>query len=436
MENLETKMITVDDLIECSGCGDGYSEEFLHDTPNGYVCEKCYTDCKKCKDCAEIHIKEDMYFMSFYNGIDARDARAEYYVCKDCLNDNYFMCEKCDEYIHNDCNVNVGDEIWCNNCYDDHGFQCGHCGCSFHIDTRYEIGSTALCTSCWENNTSFCDRCREDFFTEDMINGYCEGCYRGDEDEGENYSNPPYIYYRLDSEAHHPLYFGIELETGTFDYRLSDNWREEIVNDIPSCFFTKSDSSIYDNGDVLKGTEIVSHPMTYKWLKANQDKWNRVLDLRKKGLRSYTTNSCGIHIHLTKSWFSEKHLYKFMKMVYCFPSFTELISQRKKSQLKAWGSIEDVENLRKKAKDKYWYKRYTAINLCNSSTIEIRIFRGTLDRTAFWKDIEYVQALVEFTNKAKVKDLKIRNFVWFISLEQKKFPNLYKWLVKKKKIKR
>lgn len=423
MKDLETK--TTWYFIECSDCGYSYEKKFLHDTGDGCVCGSCFGNYKECENCGDVWLEDDMYYINDESVL----------VCKHCF-DNYAECDECSELVHNDKISSVGDEYWCDSCYENHSFTCGECNDRFNNNEGREVEDYVLCEYCFENGVLYCVGCEEPFLRRHLnYSGYCVRCEEYNEDEEDNHDNPPYRYYRLDSEAHHPLYYGIELETGTFDQELYNNWHEEILDKIPDCFFTKSDSSIYDNSDVLRGTEIVSHPMTYKWLKANQGKWNKVLNLRKKGLRSYVTDSCGIHIHLTKSWFSEKHLYKFMKMIYCFPSFTTMISQRRKSQLKSWGSLEDVENLKKKAKDKYWYKRYTAVNLCNSSTVEIRIFRGTLDKVAFWKDIEYIQALVEFTEQAKVKDLKIKNFVWYISYKQKEFPNLYKWLKKKGKIK-
>jgi len=396
MKNIPMQIDVIDDFeiqVECNDCGCLYPEDSMKDINGDLICEFCQ--------------------------------------------DNYVTCDRCGELVHYDLHsINNCGDTWCESCYDNYTFRCDECGNRYNINERHEVEDSDICEYCWDNETSCCDGCGEDYFYRNMNHGYCNSCDCHDEDD-DDYSSFPgrYHYYHLADEPENPLYYGIELETGTFDDNLKHNWGREILDEIPNCMFVKPDGSIY-GGDVVKGTEIVSHPMTYKWMQTNKNKWNKVLRLRKKGLRSYTTNTCGIHIHLTKSWFSEKHLYKFMKMIYHFPSFTKLISQRRLNRLREWASIEDTEDLRKKAKDKHFYKRYTAVNLSNSNTIELRIFRGTLCERSFWKNLEYVQALIEFTNKAKVKDLRVKNFIWFVSFRQDDFPNLYKWLVKKKKIKK
>ena len=46
-------------------------------------------------------------------------------------------------------------------------------------------------------------------------------------------------------------------------------------------------------------------------------------------------------------------------------------------------------------------ERYVAINLKNSQTIEIRIFRGTLNFNSFMKNIEFAHALFMYTKENK-----------------------------------
>lgn len=367
-------------------------------------------------------------------------------VCQDCINTYYLECEQCGKFVlKNDTREVEGDWL-CECCFENCTNRCNDCRKWFYTDNLAWLNNLDIyvCEDC-RDNYSCCEDC-DDWFLSTHGQLYndrylCDSCIDYHQEENEEREvistfSGRYRFYRLPDESEDSLYFGIELEAGIHK-DTNINFQQEIINKLPDCFFVHGDSSIYDCNWVKDAIEIVSHPMTYKWLKKNRQQWNKILRLRKKGLLSYKTNSCGIHIHLTKSYFTEKHLYYFMIMVYRQPVFTTLISQRKARQLKNWGSLtdaEDIKDLKKKAKDKHFYKRYTAVNLSNPNTIEIRIFRGTLDECAFWKNIEYIQALIEFTKRAKRKDLTLKQFLRYVKSKRRKFQHLYKWLNKKNKI--
>jgi hypothetical protein len=213
--------------------------------------------------------------------------------------------------------------------------------------------------------------------------------------------------------------------------------KQRYIDNLDSDFFDiHSDGSILD-GDVEDEAEIVSHPATYDYLIQNKHLWRYIFESRKFGARSYATNSCGIHIHLTRDYFTKEHLHRFLTMVYNQPSFTYLISQRKYSELQRWGSLYKRDSGKptklnyadiKGRVDKRPYERYEAVNLTNSNTIELRLFRGTLNEVSFWKNIEYTHALVEFTKVTSFKKLTLKNFIKFIGNKKDELPNLYKWL--------
>jgi hypothetical protein len=84
--------------------------------------------------------------------------------------------------------------------------------------------------------------------------------------------------------------------------------------------------------------------------------------------------------------------------------FIVSISQRKMEKLKKWANIEDDNDtsLIYKAKKKDGNnERYVAINLKNTATIEIRIFRGTLNINSFMKNIEFAHALFMYSKENK-----------------------------------
>lgn len=357
------------------------------------------------------------------------------YICNSCISE-WSVCEECDRYTHNNCIRTINHTVLCEDCYDDATISCEWCGEVVYNSDARNFQGDYICERCWENNTFYCESCGEQEHNDNYGgDGYCSECYHEDDYDNSDYEYRGwYNFYKLAEEPAGSMYYGIELETGTLEHI---DFEGEIIDNLPTKYFNRhSDCSIFDDCAV-QGVEIVGHPMTYKWMKKYPNVWNNVLKLRRKGLRSYDAKTCGIHIHLSKDAFTEKHLYKFMKMIYGFQAFTTLISQRRQGALRQWANLKgDGDNLKKKAKDKYFSKRYTAVNLSNHrGTVEVRLFRGTLNEMAFWKNIEYIQALVEFTKQAKVKELSLKNFISYICAKKTEFCNLYNWLKKKNKIK-
>lgn len=188
-------------------------------------------------------------------------------------------------------------------------------------------------------------------------------------------------------------FYGIELEVENRDERNSNGAMAEHL-DAPHLYF-KSDGSLEN------GFEIITHPLSFNWIQSNKNQFEQMLnDLKKWGYNSYDANTCGMHIHISKKSFGTWQLFRFIKFFNDNKEFIVSISQRKFEQLKKWASIEDESNseLIYKAKKKDGNSsRYCAINLQNGATIEIRIFRGTLNYASFMKNIEFVDALFNYT---------------------------------------
>jgi len=102
-----------------------------------------------------------------------------------------------------------------------------------------------------------------------------------------------------------------------------------------------------------------------------------------------------------------------------------LVNLNKWAALGDENSDEIVYKVKNAKKDKGGHSRYTAINICNTNTIEIRIFRGTLAPGSFFKNIEFCAALFEFTRDNKNTDLN--NFKQFIQ-NRAEFKNLAKFI--------
>jgi hypothetical protein len=68
-------------------------------------------------------------------------------------------------------------------------------------------------------------------------------------------------------------------------------------------------------------------------------------------------------------------------------------------------------------------------------TLEYRLFNSTDSPTTFWKNVEFIQALYEYTLNCKVKDAgNLLLFADWVGWRNKRFPNLAKWLADKEYI--
>lgn len=291
-----------------------------------------------------------------------------------------------------------------------------------------------ICEQCYFMNSWVCYYCQnrygeseepysriENEQHDEVSTNVCNNCHSHNYDLILPYSfDPQFKFYKTNKDKHELLYFGIELEVES-----NGNDKREVVESLPSCVYVKADSSI------MNGFEIVSHPMTYNWLIDNCKVWNKILDLRKKGWRSYDTESCGMHIHLSKNAFGNYHLYKFMKLFYDNHDFILRFSQRKGIHLNQWASLNDNEqNIIYKARNKNRGRedRHTAVNLEREFSVEVRVFRGTLNPLSFWKNIEFTKALFDFSRDYALESMREIEFRNFIRFERKRYPNLHSFM--------
>jgi hypothetical protein len=255
--------------------------------------------------------------------------------------------------------------------------------------------------------------------TDDLYYWECDGEYHHgpeyyedeeDEDEDEDdcdmdaacinsYSYRPAMkFHKLSNENENAPFFGLELEVERKNSNgLKHKYMAGLIKN--EHWYFKTDGSLTD------GFEIVTHPLTFNYIKQDEKTFADSLKLLvENGYNSYDANTCGMHIHISKGNFTTWHLYRFLKFFVENKEFIVSISQRKMEKLKKWANIEDDNDtsLIYKAKKKDGNsERYVAINLKNTATIEIRIFRGTLNINSFMKNIEFAHALFMYSKENK-----------------------------------
>lgn len=387
--------------------------------------ELLLTEC----DCCGTEIEEsDITIISNGDG-----------VCLYCIDNKYTLCGDCDEYSLNIelCETDEYNNV-CESCISGHYTRCDWCDRISHNDYIRQLSHDIICLRCWDNDVIYCEDCGDPYHYEQISNGYCEECAEDNRSGNYNYDSSNFTYFKTVRETRYNgnlLYFGIELEVGS---NSTSRFYDLISEYSPRIVMLTDDCSIYDS-DIRYGVELVSHPATFNWLKDNRCIWSDILKaFRQNGVQSFSTASCGIHIHLSKNCFTHSHLYNFLKIIYENPKFTKFISQRGSMGYR-WCSIKneaDREMIAKKADSKSSWEKYTAVNLVHDYSVEVRIFRGNLNERSFYKNIQYLHALFMFTKdfSRNNSSLTIDNYLRYVAIHKFMYNDLYEWLKEKGKI--
>ncbi len=321
-------------------------------------------------------------------------------LCSDCIDNYTSVCDHCGERIWTD--ESYGDEYTtlCSICYNTHYIRCSNCDAVIHLDNVYNLDGYDYCRECYNEE---CSKCHS-------IHDY-------------GYKPEPIFYGDSDR------YFGVELEIDGAG--KDDDYAEElleIANISDEHIYIKSDGSLDD------GMEIVSHAMTLEFHKdlCWEDIMRKAISL---GYRSHQTGTCGLHIHVNRDCLGEDRDDQEMvisKILY----FTEhhwnemlKFSRRSEYTMNRWAARYGYENSPKAILDKAKKGnngRYAAVNLMNYSTIEFRLFRGTLKYSTFIATLELVNSIIE--TALYYSEEELHKLSWSEFVRRLKEPELIQYL--------
>lgn len=224
-------------------------------------------------------------------------------------------------------------------------------------------------------------------------------------------------------DEHGPrLYMGFELEV-----EARGNDREHGAEKVLEASSVSADGSrlgspreeellyLKEDGSIAHGFEIVTHPCTMEFYEKHFP-WQAIELLRAQGFSSWNSRSCGLHIHMNRSSFiNDKHLWKFMVFIYKNPATLQRFAGRTSSYAKF-----DIDSFLH-CYDRYSHDnyggsaastfirhakgltrnddRYTAVNLQNVHTIELRFFRPSLRSSTVVAALQFCAALHEYTRE-------------------------------------
>jgi hypothetical protein len=420
---------------ECAECGEVSASKPERPVEGRLLCEHCFDEKYiTCCSCQEDHLKDSAT-------LDHEDD----WWCERCADRYLYLCEHCEQWFEHDDVTQIGSDWWCEQCRDDHFTECESCSEWVDNDNVCCTDSGSYCQECYSESYGCCDECgrecsRDDlYYHEDDDCFYCSRCYEQHSSNIHEYGFKPRAAYR----GRGPLHFGVELEViaPNHDKQEDVDWISEQAGEL---FYCKEDGSLHDGAG---GFEIVSHPFdwaAYQKEGGVKQTYNELLEyLQEHKYKSYNTTCCGIHVHMSMKAFSSWHLYKFMAFFYENGQFIHRISQRStcphnvapdgdcnhrsscnKNCMIRWAGCKKSKHTRiSESRDKEAYAdRYTACNI-TGRTIEIRIFRGTLSKDAFHKNLEFCHAVYTYTKNCSAQDVTVPKFVAWLS-GKKEYGNL------------
>jgi len=320
----------------------------------------------------------------------------EYIVHSHCS----FNCE-CDKkmiqsHVYNKVDGNPVCEE-CFNAYDVSGDlgTCGWCD-GYFTDTHWsDLRDQRLCTRCFDSSWD-CEDCGHDMYENDE-----HECYLPRDSIIYEYNyKPDPVFFGSDT-----YYFGLELEVEDNGGWGCESGAQIVKDALGSRIYLKRDGSLEN------GFEIVSHPHTFaEWQTIN---WNFLRSLRSKGFRSWDTETCGIHVHISRTAFrkggqrDEAHELRFQKLIYDNGVQVRAIAGRSSQ----YARFNDKGALVPKVKYGHTADRYEAINSQNDHTLEVRVFRGSLKPQRVLSAIEFLHSAIEYTRYMKI-DPKDRQLGW------------------------
>lgn len=346
-------------------------DETIYETNDGYICEDCRDRYySRCEDCEELVLDGDLITVD-----------ADRYVCRECADEFYHKCDHCNElYSSYNLAVDTGYITLCNICYEDHYFTCPGCDDVCNADEGEYVGD------------SF----------------YCLYCAREAQREGIlSYSHKPEpVFFGGDSG------YGLEVEID--DGSNKQDAAEDISEAGGDHIYLKEDGSLS-----YEGFEIVTHPATLEY-HVNKFPWADICRVALSyGYRSHDTDTCGLHIHASRSMFGnteDEQDLTIAKIILLIDRWydTKIVkfARRDLSKMRRWAdkpnadirpedsNIDAVYKSKKHASD-----RYRAVNLCNYHTVEFRFFRGTLRRDTIIASIQWVDTIINYCKTTPLKDL-------------------------------
>lgn len=359
-------------------------------------------------------------------------------ICEECADACFFRCEKCDKYYPLGEGTDVCGDTLCDECRDEYSVKCYSCGDWIYVRDAVSYGDEYLCEHCYDNYYFTCDRCGEVYPDDDGHwhgdSHYCDDCHRSMMDGVSGYHDwgGEYFPHKFKGEKD-GLMIGVELECddGEFDKYPVRGWvHDDIVH-------FESDGSLSDSG-----VELITQPCSLRYHKETVGWKTLCKTMVDMGFRSHDTDTCGLHVHLTRNVIPITSIVKMDIWLNRWMLWRD-VARRDSIYSGEYDDNKKVD-IGHAVRNSYrcnpicekWYgrgynDRYQPLNTNNSETIEIRIFKGSLNHETVLGTIEMCHALVKFADTVPVTDVydtTPERFLSFIASRLEDYPDVFPML--------
>lgn len=290
----------------------------------------------------------------------------------------------------------------CHCCSAEHAMEsCGRCGVRVLRREIRTIRSRRYCLACSSRLCTSCGTYSERWLTGSRICATCSGA------RINQYNYAP-VYREQYHTGDRPGRFeplallGLEIEV---EFPLSNPAIDyvSLLNIDSKVWYWKHD------GSLRNGAEAVSMPMSWSTATNGALVWTDRARFAKAS--AWKTDTCGLHVHISRKVFSGLTLYKLLTMFERFPKWVSKFSQRKPDKLKLWAAPKVWTDPKPAFKVKHgFHEKYRALNLKHANSIECRIFHGTLRRQSILVAAGWFLGLVYFAKDTSIRGMSPVNY--------------------------
>jgi len=222
--------------------------------------------------------------------------------------------------------------------------------------------------------------------------------------------------------------FEIVSAPGTYRWHTEEAWKGFFVED----FDINNPARAFAPSNWLQGWTNTGTTVTGK------NPWD--LSPASEPAYRFTKPLCGIHIHVSRNALTMLQLGKIVQYIgHNEAGFVEAVAGRPANSYTSFKPKKVTDGVVLNKAGQYvvgsntsYFERSEAVNLTGSrGTIEFRMFRSNVSKAGFFKCIDFVQALVDWTRDVSIKNLNNAHFIAFVMENRGKYPWLSKWLITK-----
>lgn len=264
----------------------------------------------------------------------------------------------------------------------------------------------------------YCNNCHNFFIKENENQSYCNSCLT-------RIANAKYVVksystkfdkviepkkqfqHCFNDNSMKNLYYGVEIEANVVDSFCFNETVKDVLVRTDGYMFAKHDGSL----DNERGVEFVSAPASFE---KTREFLNKLFNNNNLSTTDLDWNDdegyYGIHIHVSRTPLTKQDIARIVYFFNEHEGFCEEIGEREyNSYCKSRDVVLRDSKGNIKELDTYiecldCRDRYRCVNLCNSSTIEIRIFESIIDREHIFRYLEFVDAVIRLSKRIGLRE--------------------------------